>query len=203
MRIYQRSCVISQCFMEYYTQYSLSAAGKQPVTEGPTQWCHCVVELWTKTQRNLWTISDVIKSSVSYKAPVTLQNRSKPEVKNTLPSFDWPVSLFIYFLQGKLIGSEWECSTVVHYIKRALFHSVIWALVFFHPTQTFLTLRANLSSYERWERCLKREYRYSNNTNNILKCSWGEWSWFQVFEQEDLGQPSAYCREDVSQLGEV
>lgn len=203
MRIYQRSCVISQCFMEYYTQYSLSAAGKQPVTEGPTQWCHCVVELWTKTQRNLWTISDVIKSSVSYKAPVTLQNRSKPEVKNTLPSFDWPVSLFIYFLQGKLIGSEWECSTVVHYIKRALFHSVIWALVFFHPTQTFLTLRANLSSYERWERCLKREYRYSNNTNNILKCSCGEWSWFQVFEQEDLGQPSAYCREDVSQLGEV
>lgn len=189
--------------MEYYTQYSLSAAGKQPVTEGPTQWCHCVVELWTKTQRNLWTISDVIKSSVSYKAPVTLQNRSKPEVKNTLPSFDWPVSLFIYFLQGKLIGSEWECSTVVHYIKRALFHSVIWALVFFHPTQTFLTLRANLSSYERWERCLKREYRYSNNTNNILKCSCGEWSWFQVFEQEDLGQPSAYCREDVSQLGEV
>lgn len=203
MRIYQRSCVISQCFMEYYTQYSLSAAGKQPVTEGPTQWCHCVVELWTKTQRNLWTISDVIKSSVSYKAPVTLQNRSKPEVKNTLPSFDWPVSLFIYFLQGKLIGSEWECSTVVHYIKRALFHSVIWALVFFYPTQTFLTLRANLSSYERWERCLKREYRYSNNTNNILKCSCGEWSWFQVFEQEDLGQPSAYCREDVSQLGEV
>lgn len=203
MRIYQRSCVISQCFMEYYTQYSLSAAGKQPVTEGPTQWCHCVVELWTKTQRNLWTISDVIKSNVSYKAPVTLQNRSKPEVKNTLPSFDWPVSLFIYFLQGKLIGSEWECSTVVHYIKRALFHSVIWALVFFHPTQTFLTLRANLSSYERWERCLKREYRYSNNTNNILKCSCGEWSWFQVFEQEDLGQPSAYCREDVSQLGEV
>lgn len=203
MRIYQRSCVISQCFMEYYTQYSLSPAGKQPVTEGPTQWCYCVVELWTKTQRNLWTISDVIKSSVSYKAPVTLQNRSKPEVKNTLPSFDWPVSLFIYFLQGKLIGSEWECSTVVHYIKRALFHSVIWALVFFHPTQTFLTLRANLSSYERWERCLKREYRYSNNTNNILKCSCGEWSWFQVFEQEDLGQPSAYCREDVSQLGEV
>lgn len=184
-----------------YTQYSLSAAGKQPVTEGPTQWCHCVVELWTKTQRNLWTISDVIKSSVSYKAPVTLQNRSKPEVKNTLLSFDWPVSLFIYFLQGKLIGSEWECSTVVHYIKRALFHSVIWALVFFHPTQTFLTLRANLSSYERWERCLKREYRYSNNTNNILKCYLEPLlRWFQAFEQEDLGQPSAYCREDVSQL---